>query len=806
MKFLNALLRLSAHVTENGLLMADSAMRSIQQNLGKLSGTEAPAPPTRPPMEGPADLDSATSDFSNRAFRILQSARFESGSVVETSRELFNAAMKSYSYEKNFRDWMLFPLQLPLSFGTLATQQGLRTLYAARSLSPDRVPGFLAYVTEIFSDLHVYLSLQYKERLEKLTQRVSERPDDHNARLDLGRCLIKCGRYTEAAFELSIAARDPGLRRRALYEATVANCRAGNYREAVEAGTAAVLMDPLNERAQYWLWLATRKAGGYPADFPQEFRMELKAGQHPSTVQFEDVARAIGLDKTAGGRGTAVFDYDGDGYLDVVVASAHGGCSLYHNNGDGTFTDVSVGSGLDACVNVFGIIAGDYNNDGVPDLYITRLGFFGGECELLRNNGDGTFTNVTRQAGLECWGPAFSAAWVDYDCDGHLDLFVANNLGGLFDRKNPNRLFHNNGNGTFTEVADQAGLKTLYPTIGCAWGDYDNDGFPDLFVSNGIAPAQLYRNNGDGTFTDVSHPAGFDDPCIGSVACWCDYDNDGWLDLVQFVWSPPEDTIYTLRTGHGPKNAFPLRIYHNNRDGTFTCRTKDLGVDGCWGTMSASVGDFNNDGYLDLFLGNGDPQMDRTEPPIILENDGNGRFNNVTFAAGLPFTGKGHGANMADLAGDGRLHLIIASGGLYPGDLLTVAVFRPKTVPGNYLNVRLAGTRSNRDAIGARLELRAGGRAQYRSVSGGTGFGCLPYEQHFGLADFTRVDSLHIRWPSGLEQELSDLPINTTIRITEGSARWELVYPAERTVSNQGIPAAEALTQNSSNTTPEVPS
>jgi hypothetical protein len=467
----------------------------------------------------------------------------------------------------------------------------------------------------------------------------------------------------------------------------------------------------------------------------------------------------------------------------VVIAGAHAGCSFYRNNGDGTFTDISTGSGLDRCVYGFGLAVGDYDNNGLPDLFVSGLGFFDGQGLLMRNNGDDTFTDVTKEAGLGIWGPAFTASWVDYDGDGYLDLFVVNNLGGLFNRKTPNRLFHNNGDGTFTDVSEEAGLKTLWPTIGAAWGDFTNNGLPDLFISNAGRP-QLFRNNGDGTFTDVSREAGIDLPAITSVCVCCDIDDDGWLDIVQFTWSRPHDMIYTLRTGHGPTDGTPLRIFRNNRDGTFTDIARDLGLDGCWGTMSGTVGDFNNDGHLDILLGNGDPSIDRLEAAVLLENDGH-RFHNVTFAAGMPFTGKGHGANMADLAGDGRLHLIVAAGGLYPGDLLTTTVFRPKRLPGNYLNVRLVGTRSNRDAIGARLKLWAGGREQHRLVSSGSGFGCLPYEQHFGLGKLTQIDWLEIRWPSGHVQRLEQLPLNQSIRIVEGKAGWEAVYSNRTSISSQ---------------------
>jgi hypothetical protein len=191
--------------------------------------------------------------------------------------------------------------------------------------------------------------------------------------------------------------------------------------------------------------------------------------------------------------------------------------------------------------------------------------------------------------------------------------------------------------------------------------------------------------------------------------------------------------------------------------------------------MGANVGDFNNDGHLDMVFGNGSPRMDRMEPPVLLESDGT-RFRNVTFSAGLPHSGKGHGVNFADLFGDGRLSVIIPDGGAYPSELLTTGIYYPKELPGNYLNVRLAGTRSNRDAIGARVTLFHGDKQQMREVTAGSGFGSLPYEQHFGLGKLDKVDALEIRWPSGLRQRVEGLPINDTIRITEGQPEWEAVY------------------------------
>ena len=294
----------------------------------------------------------------------------------------------------------------------------------------------------------------------------------------------------------------------------------------------------------------------------------------------------------------------------------------------------------------------------------------------------------------------------------------------------------------------------------------NNDGFPDLFVS-GIGRSQLFRNNGDGTFQDVSQSAGVSAPTIGSSSLWCDFDNDGWLDIVQSTYSRVEDAIFSLQNGNGPSDGFPMKLFRNNRDGTFTDVGKQKGVNGCWGTMSLCCGDFDNDGRLDFFTGNGDPKMDRNEPAVLLKQDESGNFRDVTLATGLPVTGKGHGTVMADLNGDGRLHLIVANGGLYPGDLLATSVFQPEALPGSYISIELVGRESNRSAIGARIQLRSNGKSQFRLVSGGSNFGCAPFRQHFGLGDGDHVDSVEIIWPNGKQQELKALSINQLHTITE---------------------------------------
>lgn len=368
-------------------------------------------------------------------------------------------------------------------------------------------------------------------------------------------------------------------------------------------------------------------------------------------------------------------------------------------------------------------------------------------------------------------------ALIDYDRDGLLDIYFTNAPTvemALAGQKVRSELYHNNGDGTFTDVTLDAGMTTWGPAVGASWGDYDNDGYPDLFLSSAFGRSQLFHNNRNGTFTDVSAEAGIDRPCFGMVTFFCDYDNDGWLDIVQYLWCSNDDMVHSLRHGKASPEGQPLRIYRNNRNGTFTLANDELGIRECWGSMSGNAADLDNDGRLDLLLGNGGPQMDRSDPLVVLANNGR-QFENVTFAAGLPASGKAHGANAADLHGDGRLSIIAASGGMYPGELLTTSVFRPEQLTGNYLNVRLKGVTCNRDAIGARLKLSAGGRDQHLVINGGSQFGCLPLEQHFGLGTGRRPERLEIWWPGGARETILQPPLNATIAITEGEGNYTVV-------------------------------
>jgi tetratricopeptide (TPR) repeat protein len=768
-------LKVPSVMLENGLAVVQTSLETAQGAIETLTGHDHGRLKVAP-VDGPRDVDTAVSDFANRASQIVRYTPFDVREIPGASRDLLKAARLSFGYLdlKDPRNLVL-PAQLMLSAGSLAAQSALRGLLLYEMLGPSRIQSLMLDFFYMFTDLPVYVGLEYQDLIKKCEERLKAAPDDHRIRYELGETLIKCGLYEEAETELRKIAPDSSYYQMALYEASVALYRAGQVDRAARTSVEALDANPSDERAKSWLWMTAQKMGGYPDFVPQNYRIQVRGGYEATPLEYEDIAERIGLDKTSGGRGTAIFDYDNDGYLDILMAASHGGCNLYHNNGDGTFTDVSIGSGWDGCVNAFALNVGDYDNDGNPDVFVSRLGFYAGDCQLYHNNGDGTFTDVTKQAGLEVWGPCFTTSWIDYDNDGRLDLFIPNNLGGLFERKTPNRLFHNNGDGTFTDVTEASGLSTIWPTTSGAWGDYDNNGWPDLFLSNGLGRSQLFRNNGDGTFTEVTKEAGIDALVFGSPAFWWDYDNDGWLDIGQFSWSNHEDVIYTWEHGEGPPDGHPMCVYHNNRDGTFTEVGRELGLSGCFGTMSGNVADLNNDGYVDIVFGNGSPKMDRLEPLAVFQSDGK-KFHNITFSAGLPFLGKSHGTNIGDLFGDGRMSILVGAGGVYPADLLTANVYCPKKLVGNYLNVRLVGTKSNRSAIGARVSMHAGGRSQMRQVSGGSNAGCLPFEQHFGLAETTVIDSLEIHWPSGLKQTFGGLPFNRTLEFTEGSGNWKDVY------------------------------
>ncbi len=491
--------------------------------------------------------------------------------------------------------------------------------------------------------------------------------------------------------------------------------------------------------------------------------------------KFRDVSAAAGLARKNMSGGAIMDDFDNDGLLDLIVTSRDftESAAYYHNKGDGTFEDWTERAGLSKQVGGFNCCQADYDNDGNLDLFIVRGAWLDLPVRpsLLRNNGDGTFTDVTEKAGLLHPVNSPCAVWADYDNDGFLDLFVCC-------ERQPNRLYHNRGDGTFEEVASQAGLPWDGRTAkGAAWIDYDNDGWPDLFVCNsGGAPSQLFRNNRNGTFTDVTAAMGITGPTVG-FSCWAwDYDNDGWLDIFATSYERTlEDVVKGLQgQPHACKDR--NRLYRNRGGQGFEDVTAAVGLDLVFASMGSNFGDFDNDGYLDFYLGTGDPDLAMLVPNRMFKNVGGQRFAEISSAAGTGHLQKGHGVACGDLRRTGNIDVFIQMGGVTNGDKYHNILFRNPGQSNNWLTVKLVGKTTNRSAIGARIKVVTAGDSPltvHRHVSSGSSFGANPLQQTIGLGKASMVAELVIQWPtSGKTQVFRDLAVNQAVEVTEFAADY----------------------------------
>jgi hypothetical protein len=483
--------------------------------------------------------------------------------------------------------------------------------------------------------------------------------------------------------------------------------------------------------------------------------------------------------------GCAFFDYDGDGDLDIYLlngayvegfSGVRGRTNrgkltnaLYRNDGDGTFTDVTAAAGVGDKGMGMGASAADFDNDGDQDLFVANYG----PNTLYRNNGNGTFTDVTRAAGIDNALSALGSTWLDYDGDGHLDLYVGNYVtydasyqyfyaaqrfpGPLAYHGQPDVLYHNNGDGTFTDVTRKAGVYHAEGrAMGVTSGDVDDDGDWDIFVANDAMENSLYRNNGDGTFTDIALPSGTAFAERGNAAAamsaeFGDIDLDGLIDIVV------------------PDMAY-CAVYMNLGGGLFEDRTTSLGVATACGpntNWSGNLFDFDHDGYLDLFLTSGHPHRLIGEEALLLRNDHGRRFVDVSDALGPDFQEDflGRGSAVGDYDNDGDMDVLVLNLNQRPRLLRNEGGNRA-----NWVMVRLVGTVGNRDAIGARVRLTAGGSTQTRLRVSSSGYLSQSDPRlHFGLGTAARIDRIEIRWPSGTVQTLEGQRPNQVITVTEPS-------------------------------------
>ena len=487
-------------------------------------------------------------------------------------------------------------------------------------------------------------------------------------------------------------------------------------------------------------------------------------------------------------------DFDGDGYLDIMVSSSGplDQMHLFHNNGDGTFSDNTRKSGLLGETGGLNLVLTDYNNDGHPDVLVLRGGWWGKQgcypASLLRNNGNGTFDDVTEQAHLYFEGPTQAAAWADFDNDGWLDLFVGREStpGDV----HPSLLFRNNHDGTFTEMGHASGLDNLGFVKGVAWGDFNNDGRPDLYISVMNGKNHLFRNDGardlkDASkgfkFTDVTSSAGVDLQQNSFATWFFDYDNDGWPDLFVAGYSlKSAEEIGAFELGKKVTAEQP-RLYRNMHNGTFRDVTSEVHLDRAILTMGASFGDLDNDGWLDIYLGTGDSTYESLLPNRMFRNAEGRRFQDVTTAGDFGHLQKGHGVAFADLRNTGLEDIFEEMGGAQPGDSFQSALYRNPGNSNHWITVELEGVRSNRAAFGARVELaieQPDGKLRhiYRTVGFGSSFGGNPLQQHIGIGSATAVAELTVTWPSsGTKDHLRNIQADRRYHLREGDRTLRLV-------------------------------
>jgi hypothetical protein len=567
-------------------------------------------------------------------------------------------------------------------------------------------------------------------------------------------------------------------------------------RGAIRELTAQLKDSPGDLTARWLLNIAYMTLGEYPDKVPTPWRIDPMRfeSDHP-LPRFRDVAGPAGVDVDDLAGGSITEDFDGDGLLDILCSAMNWSSQLrfFRNNGDGTFTERTTEAGLTGELGGLNIMQTDYNNDGSADVLVLRGGWQGvlgrQPLSLLKNNGDGTFADVTEEAGLLRFHPTQTAVWFDFNNDGWLDLFVGNE--STDEEQSPCELFRNNGDGTFTECAARAGVAVVGFVKGVACGDFNNDGWSDLYLSRLGQPNLLLRNDGpktagdkkgDWKFTDVTATAKVAEPIQSFPTWFFDYDNDGWLDLFVSGYFLNDVGMVAADYLGLPHNGERARLYHNNRDGTFTDVTKETGLYKVLLAMGANFGDLDNDGFLDFYLGTGDPDFSTLIPNRMFRNAGGKFFQDVTTAGGFGHLQKGHGISFADLDNDGQQDIYEVMGGAYSGDNYRNVLYENPGNSNHWITLKLEGVQSNRAALGARIKVTvkaAGGEQVIRkTVCTGGSFGASPFRQEIGLGQARSIQTVEIYWPvTGKTQTLTGLALDQFYQVREGDTNailWKL--------------------------------
>ena len=558
---------------------------------------------------------------------------------------------------------------------------------------------------------------------------------------------------------------------------------------AIDIYQALLKRSPADLESRWLLNIAYMTIGTYPEKVPSEFLIKgLDVDSLHVVKPFSDAAIYTGLNTNNLAGGSIIEDFNNDNYLDLVTSSwsLKEGMHYCRNNGTGTFTNVSDSSGLKKFTGGLNIMQTDYNNDGLKDIFVLRgawKGPYGKEPNsLLRNNGNGTFTDVTKKSGLLSFHPTQTATWNDFNNDGWLDVFIGNETTDNMD-SNPCEFYINNKDGTFTETSIQSGAHINAFVKGVTSGDYNNDGLPDIFISTMGNQKILLKNVGvkDGFvhFKNATQESGLD-ICTTKTfpTCFFDYDNDGWLDILVCSYEFGGSlAMYAAAEALHMKvgNSGRQFLFRNKHDGTFEDVTDKVGLNKVAFAMGMNFGDIDNDGYSDIYMGTGNPFFQSLVPNKLFKNMNGQYFVDATSSARVGNLQKGHGVSFADFDNDGDQDIYIEMGGAYKGDAYQNSLYiNPGQNNNNWINLNLEGTKSNRAAIGARLKVtfKENGmkRSVYRDVNSGASFGSNPLMQHIGIGTATVIEKIEIKWPvSNTIQVFKNIQPGQTLKIREGN-------------------------------------
>ncbi|MBC7885211.1 MAG: CRTAC1 family protein [Saprospiraceae bacterium] len=569
------------------------------------------------------------------------------------------------------------------------------------------------------------------------------------------------------------------------------NIKTGSEK-AIKIYEEILTLYPDDLSSKWLLNVAYMTLGKYPKGVPAKWLIPIpEYSDKNSLPYFKDIASKLGLDVLGLSGSVNIEDFNNDGNLDIFM-TAYGlneQCRLFFNDGKGSFDDVTSAAGLTGIVSGLNTVHADYNNDGYKDIFILRGGWLnlGGNIpnSLLKNNGNGTFSDVTKAAGVLSFHPTQTAAWGDYDGDGWIDLYIGNESAKQSGTIHPNELYRNNGDETFTNVAALYGLDIVEFCKSVNFGDVNNDGLPDLYISVMGGNNKLFMNRGgkdykNWKFQNIAQEAHMEKPFYSFPSIFFDYDNDGNLDLLVFGYSSnlllnlAEDA--SLEYLGKPSNGEKPKLYRNLSGEKFEDVTLKSGFNTAIYAMGCSVGDVDNDGYQDIYAGTGAPDLRTIVPNRFFRNVNGIAFNDET-SAGFGHIQKGHGIAMGDLDHDGDRDIYCVQGGAFQGDAAYNVLFENPIKNTKWIKLNLEGTLSNRAAIGARIQLKItdskGNKKNiYRWVGTGGTFGSSCLQQEIGLGDVISVDEIIIKWPSrkSTEQSFTNVSFNTCFKITEGQS------------------------------------